>query len=423
MRKLLPVIFFLFFQTLSGQDPLLINGRVVDSATGIFLPFTQISLQHSGLGTTTNEDGIFRLNVPSTATDDSLVFYFLGYETRKIAVSKGLVQTVEVLLKPVFLQLGEVEIVGLTPREVIHRAVERIPSNYGKDSLILTAFIRSQKSVNNKLAEYTEAIIEDLKTGYSLYKPGGLSKKNAGSNVPRLVKGRVTSDTNLVNALGDVGRNVGCLGCNFINDFVEFYHHTILDESLFKYYDLKMEELILPGGGKIYHIWYEQKPGAKEKLWKGELFIDAGSFAVMKITQKPSMNAYNAYEKTKFNRSYTILNKPGWIQDMPFVQQTIIYSLRDTIWYLSSIRTENWMTFTYPQNGQKLKFSSKNDVVVTDATRDPDKLKCFRGDKVVGTTQRWDQIIGSPDDAFWAHFNFLPVEETLKKAVEGINRQ
>jgi hypothetical protein len=420
MRKLLAAIFILGFQPLFGQEPVVVTGRVVDSASGSPLIFTQISLQHSGIGTTTNEDGIFRLNIPCTTQDDSLVFYFLGYKTRKIPVVKGSMKEIEVLMRPVFLQLGEVEIVGLTPQEVIRRAVAQIPSNYGKDSLILTAFIRSQKSVNNKLAEYTEAIIEDLKTGYYLYKPGRFQKKHEGSNVPRLLKGRVTSDTNLVNALGDAGRNVGCLGCNFINDFMEFYHQTILDESLFRYYDLKMEELIPPEGGKVYHIWYAQKATAKEKLWKGELFVDAASYAVMKITQKPSMNAYEAYEKTKFNRSYVILNKPGWIREMPFIQQTIIYSRRNTNWYLSSIRTENWMTFTHPQNGQKIKFSYKNDVVVTDATRDPDKVKNFKGDKILGTAQRWDQIIGSPDDAFWAHFNYLPVEDALKKAVEAI---
>ena len=160
----------------------------------------------------------------------------------------------------------------------------------------------------------------------------------------------------------------------------------------------------------------------KKRFWKGELFIDGASFAVMKIMQKPSMYAYDAYEKTKYNRGYTILNKPGWVEEMPFIQQTIIYSKRDTSWFLSSIRTENWMTFTYPPNGQKLKFSYKTDVVITNATRDPEKIKNFKGDKILGTTQRWDQIIGRPDDTFWASFNYLPIEEALKNAVEEIGK-
>lgn len=420
MRKLLPFVFLLFLHPVLGQNFFGIKGRIVDSTSGNPLSFAQISLHHTGLGTTTNEEGNFRLDIPAANLEDTLLIYYLGYETLKIQVKTCLVSFIEISLKPVMLQLSEVEVIGLTPQEVIRRAVARIPANYGKHPLILTAFIRSQKSVNNKLAEYTEAIIETLKNGYYLYKPGESEKKHKQSNIPLLLKGRVTSDTNLVNAMGDVGRNVGCLGCNFINDLVEFYHHTILDEALFRYYDLSMEELILPKEGKIYKIRFAQKKDAKERLWKGELIIDAASFAVMGITQKPSMYAYEAYEKIKYNRSYIILNKPGWVEEMPFIEQTIIYSKRDTSWFLSSIRTENWMTFTYPANGQKLKFSYKNDVIITNATRDPEKIKNFKGDKILGTTQRWDQIIGWPDDTFWASFNYLPIEEALKNAVEGI---
>ena len=421
MRTIICLL-LLFLQQISLSQVNEIRGKIVDSSSGNPLSFAQISLHHTGIGTTTNEDGYFHLDIPAGNMEDSLLIYYLGYETRKIPVKACLVTSIEISLKPVILQLSEVEVIGLTPREVIRRAVEKIPANYGKEPLILTAFIRSQKSVNNKLAEYTEAIIDDLKTGYYLYKSGNSGKKHKQSNIPVLLKGRVISDTNLVNGMGDVGRNVGCLGCNFINDFVEFYHHSILDEDIFRYYDLSMEELIRPEGGRIYHIRFAQKKNVKERLWKGELYIDGSSFAVMKIMQKPSMYAYDAYEKTKYKRGYTILNKPGWVEEMPFIQQTIIYSKRDKSWFLSSIRTENWMTFTYPPNGQKVKFSYKNDVIITNATRDPEKIKNFKGDKIIGTTQRWDQIIGRPDEIFWASFNYLPVEEALKKTIEGIGK-
>ena len=420
-KFLLPVI-ILFVNPSFCQELTRITGKIADSATGQSLPFAQISLEHTGIGTSSNEEGIFQLNIPAANKNDTLKIFYLGYKSERILVKQGITGEIIITMKPMALELKEVEIVGLTPQEVIRRAVANIPANYGKDSLILTAFIRSQKSVNNKLAEYTEAIIDDLKTGYFLYKPGDFTKKHEHSNVPCLLKGRVTSDTNLLNAIGDAGRNAGCLSCNFINDLVEFYHQSILDEALFKYYDLRMEEMINPEGGKIYHIWYSQKNGVKEKLWKGELYFDGASFAVMKITQKPSMNAYEAYEKTKFNRGYTIMNKPGWVEEMPFIQQTIIYSRKDSTWYLNSIRTDNWMTFTYPPTGQKIKFSYKNDVVITDITRDPGRLKTFKGDKIQGVGRRWDQIVGPPDNAFWANFNFLPIEETLKTDIQKIGK-
>ena len=60
--------------------------------------------------------------------------------------------------------------------------------------------------------------------------------------------------------------------------------------------------------------------------------------------------------------------------------------------------------------------------IITNATRDKEKIENFKGDKVMGTTQRWDQIIGRPDDTFWASFNYLPIEEALKNAVEEMKR-
>ena len=422
MKEYLLFFCVILLQNTYGQSSAELNGKITDSITGKPLEFAQISLERSSLGTTTNEEGNFRLDISSLKPDDTLLIFYLGYEIRRLPVNLFSKSTIQILLKPIILQLQEVEVLGLTPEEVIRRAVAAIPSNYGKDPLILTAFIRSQKSVNNKLAEFTEAIIDDYKTGYYLYKQGEIAKKHKDSNISSLMKGRVTSDTNLVNAMGDVGRNVGCLGCNFTNDLVEFYHNSILDENYFRYYDLSMEEIIQPGTGKIYHIRYAQKKDVKEKLWKGDLFVDASTFAVMKISQKPSMYAFDSYEKKKYDRGFTILNKPGWVEEMPFIQQTITYSKRDTSWFLISIRTENWMTFTYPPNGQRLKFSYKNDVIITDATRNTENIKKFRGDKVTGTTQRWDQIIGHPDEAFWSKFNYLPVEEVLKSAIESIGK-
>jgi len=62
-------------------------------------------------------------------------------------------------MNPGVLNLKEMEVVALTPEEVIRRMFNRIPENYGKDSLLLTAFYRSQEICGKKLAEYSEAVI------------------------------------------------------------------------------------------------------------------------------------------------------------------------------------------------------------------------------------------------------------------------
>jgi hypothetical protein len=402
-----------------SQETITISGMVFDSVTGQELPFAQISVRNSTTGTVTNEEGVFRLEIPARFALDTLRVAYMGYKTLKGAIQQLAGKTVKLSLTPAALQLAEFEIVALTPEEVIRQVVAHIPANYGEEPLILTAFIRSRKFLNNKLAEYTEAIIEDKKTGYGLYERKREKNRHQQSNVPLLLKGRVVSDTNIVNAIGDMGKSAGCLGCNFIHDFVEFYYNTVLDEQLFNDYRFKMEEQIKPEGGKIYHIRFDQKKGVKKTLWKGELIVNASDFALLKVAQKPSFEAYETFEKQKYKQTFTINNSAGWFREMPLLDLTTTYAARNGKYYLNTIHIENFMTFTNPSTGQKVKFSYKNDVVMTEVSRDPDKLKNFKGDKSVGVNQRWDQIVGEPDADFWATLNYLPIEAKLQ---EEINR-
>ena len=409
----------LLVTTLQGQENFTITGQIIDDSLSVPLPFAAISVANSTLGTVSNNDGWFQLSIPPQKQQDTLLATFLGYRTVRVKIPDDGNLPVILRLKPVAFHLSEVEIVGLTPREVIRRAVANIPDNYGKDSLLLTAFIRSQKFVGSKLAEFSEAIVEDLKTGYSLYKKSQTENKFRNSNIPCLLKGRVSSDTSLVNAMGDVGKKAGCLGCNFMNDLVEYYHQTILDENLLKYYDLKMKEIVLPAGGKIYQITYDQLV-SNQKLYQGELIIDGTSFAIMKSSQKPSYQAFDAYEKGKFRQSYTIFNIPGWIAEMPLLERTITYSKRGEKWCLSTIREVQWVTFVLPEKARRVRMGYKNDVVITNVTREVELFRTYKGSKSLGADQRWDQIVGQPDPEFWADFNYLPIESELEKSLQRL---
>lgn len=422
MVKTLTVFLFFFpFGTLCSQMVTTIQGIVTDAETRMPLPFAQISVSGSSSGTVSNDDGLFILVVPDE-TNDSLIVSFLGYKTESILVQDCTTGIQEIALKPGIYHLREVEIIAFTPEEVLRRAFDSIPVNYGRGPVILTAFIRTRKTVNNKLAEYTEAIVENLKDGYYPYRSGQVSKKNQHSNIPCLFKGRVTSDTNLVNILGEVGAYARCLGCNFVTDVAEFPYGTILDAQIRKQYVLKMEEMVPPGNGKIFRIRFDQNDQTNKRLYQGEILIDSHDFAILMITYRPSYKAFDAYQKSKYNQTWFMNYQPGWIQEMPMGETTITYSKQDGFWTLHTIRQNYRITYVQPQNGQKIIYGYKNELVVTDVTRDAAHISEFKGDKLAGVNQRWDEVIGETDKTFWEHFNYLPLEENLKKELKEMGK-
>ncbi len=408
--------------TTQSQEPLWIQGIVVDSITGDPIPFASLSVPGTTLGTSTNEEGRFSIAFGGLSSTPVLLIASLGYHTNRKELPPENRSNLVIQLQPAPIQLTEVEIVGLTPEEVIRRAVSKIPGNYGKDSVLLTSYVRVRKTVNHKLAEFAEAILEDLKDGYYSYGRNDLEKKHERSNWPALLKGRVISDTNLVKAMGDAGKDAFCLSCYFRDDLVEFYPRSILDEKEFKHHDFYMKEEVQESTGKVYHITFDQKDGAKGRFWKGELLIDADSFAIRRITISPSLKAFDQYEKTKTDRRFTINKKPRWIREMPMGHTEINYSDKGGYWCLSTIRNDYYTIFTLSETGQKISIGYRSDVVVTDVSRDRSIIRNFRGDRQTGVGQRWDQIIGLPDPGFWSSYNFLPVERALGAEIEKIGK-
>jgi len=100
----------------------------------------------------------------------------------------------------------------------------------------------------------------------------------------------------------------------------------------------------------------------------------------------------------------------------------VTYSRKGEKYCLNTIRNDYLIIYTNPQTGIRFKTRYRNDVVVTDMTRDPEMIRNFRGDKTLGIGQRWDQIAGPPDPEFWAGFNYLPIEEKLRQELSEIQK-
>ena len=107
-----------------------ISGRVTDAVTGEALPYASIYVPATKSGTSTNADGLFRLDLGGGR---QFIVSYLGYQTQRKSVSGG---NADVALEPEVLDLEQVEVIsGGEDRgyPVIRRAIAK--ADYHRNQL------------------------------------------------------------------------------------------------------------------------------------------------------------------------------------------------------------------------------------------------------------------------------------------------
>ena len=88
MKKILFVKIFLII-TISynfGQQNYLFSGLILDSSDETPLPFCNVYVENTSVGTISNNEGKFRIAIP-LKTSQNLCVSFIGYKTKKIPIA------------------------------------------------------------------------------------------------------------------------------------------------------------------------------------------------------------------------------------------------------------------------------------------------------------------------------------------------
>lgn len=124
MKKLLLSFFIALVSFVSWAQDQIVTGRVTAAEDGTSLPGVNVLLKGTSVGTVTDVDGKYQLNVPATGT---LVFSFIGLATQEVAIAGR--TTIDVQLSADVRQLSEVVVTGVgvaTDKRKLGIAVEAI---------------------------------------------------------------------------------------------------------------------------------------------------------------------------------------------------------------------------------------------------------------------------------------------------------
>ncbi|HEX5169073.1 MAG TPA: carboxypeptidase-like regulatory domain-containing protein [Cyclobacteriaceae bacterium] len=151
------------------QTHLAIKGRVIDEITKSPLPYANISIKNTTLGTVTNDKGEFEFFVPPNFKNDTLLVSNIGYKTFKDRIS-NLINALTIVLDEAPTILNEIIVSSEGPRELVEKALQAIPQIYPDSPYLMEGFHRSWEKV-----DFTDSISYPgtfIEAALTIYDPG-----------------------------------------------------------------------------------------------------------------------------------------------------------------------------------------------------------------------------------------------------------
>lgn len=297
MIKKSTILFFLAIISFPSEliaQTFQIEGHVIDSKSGNFIPFASIQIlgNSNNKGTVTDIRGWYRLEFKSE--NDSVRVSHVGYEKLNIKVS-SLWENSEILLQPITITLGEVQVkAGENPAiPIVKKVIENKKLN-DPDKLNTYSF-KSYNKVVMTLEGLKESPEYDDNTAQVL-QGGHIFMAESYSEVNYKKPGK-KNETVLASKMSGIENPLVAMASNsfqpfsFYTDHIKIlevpYVNPITGDGLRKY-DFFLEDSIKNNSGTTYIVAYQPKEGKVYQLAKGLLYISDKQFAIENMTISPS---------------------------------------------------------------------------------------------------------------------------------------
>jgi len=248
---------------------ILIKGHIFDNENKTAIPYATIGIIEENIGTISNTDGYFALKVPASFSGTSLIVSHLGYMSQRIPVQLIKEQQVDIYLERRIISIQEVIIRYIDPNLLLEKAMEHRKVNNSLEPVYTTSFYREGVQKNKRYISYSEAVFKVYKSPYTL---------NEQFDQVKLLKSRKiqNSDARDTVFLKLKAGILSALQLDIVKCVPDF-----LDQTLSLQYTYTYSDLVSYNAKDAYAITFEQNPGIHEALFKGTLYIEKDSYAVL----------------------------------------------------------------------------------------------------------------------------------------------
>lgn len=333
MPRLLTILLLLVAPFAHGQRTRIL-GSVADAVTGQRLPFINVALDRGQVGTITDSLGNFVLE--TNRKFDSLRVSSVGYRTEVLPVVQGVTEEIDILLRPLSYELGEVRVLpGENPAfRILRKVIANKPLNtperldayeYGvyhrvrfdlnnftdkaKKNFILRPFdyIWDHADTTEEGVSYLPILMtEESREVFYRKSPQARKEVIRGRRdykffrAPRIMEfvKDMYIDPNIYN------NYVVILDKSFPSPINDFYRRN--------YRFVMMDSLVQVDGRSCYHIAFRPK-GKSDVAFTGEMFIDDSTFAVVQVDVAFSIEAnINFVRNYWIRQNYSLVEGKQW---------------------------------------------------------------------------------------------------------------
>jgi CubicO group peptidase (beta-lactamase class C family) len=310
--------------SLCQQQTISINGQIVDEQNNP-VPSVTIRLQKNGTGTISSQSGFFKINVPQSFQQDTVLFSSIGYTSKKITVSElslSKINFVQLAGKTEILQ--EVIVKQVDPLTIIQAAIKNIPNNYLNTPHITHGFYRITTKKGNEHLSLSEAVFDIINYGYAADK---------GNNF-NLIKSRYIKDEK---GIYDLYYGISPDQLYEADIIKEISSSDLLNKNGLKNHRFRLLRTMQYNNADTYVISFDQKDDVKESLYTGKLYIEAESLAIVALDYRKSEKGIQ-YAKVGNGSMRTLMKLMGVNIDINSESSFVSYQKLNGKWLLSNVK-------------------------------------------------------------------------------------
>ena len=380
------------------------KGVVINARTKKSLEFATLSVTNTNISSVSNVDGEFSLKVPTESLGESVLISYLGFKSLSMPISDLKEEGNRIEMLESFEKLPDVNIADVDPYLVMKRAMENRSQNTVSEPLIVEAFYRESIKKRRTYASLSEAVVDIYRSPFAA----------ESKDYATLVKARKSTDYNKIDTLviklqGGPYNNIGM-------DMVR-NRDLFFSSDMFDIYKFRFDKMVNMNNKNVYVIDFEQKGSIVEPFYKGKLYVDADSYALVKT--EFSLNLANLVKAKRF----FVKKKPFNADVIPLDTKYIVdYRELNGKWYFNYSRIELSFKVKWDKKLFNSIYNISIEMAVTDWKVNEEKKVVRSRDRMRRNVILTDQASGFSDPRFWGERNVIEPDKSIDNAIRKIQR-